>query len=1392
MFLKKKKSLLALFFAFVAAVALCLGVALLAPETQTAHAGRIPDYVAEVTYTQEDGNTTTQKETQFSAAWTTANTVATSAERPATVTMLDDADITETLTVNPDAHIILEMKKHMLRLNGGNGSVIIVEGNLTAVTGTASAEFISHDITNPVTNVTSVSGSLITGGNGSGENKLGGGVYVANNGVFTLGEDGVASDITIAGNTAGYGGGVRVNEGATFIMKKSARIIYNKATYDGGGLCTYNAADIQLNGGKIESNAAIAGGGIYFQGGNKDYTVKNASVRENSVTSNSIDYSGNGGGIYLDGSSVLLSADGMYSTYIINNVASKSGGGVFVDANSKLKISGEVGIFYNNQNEQNNNVYLDGDAKIELSGNLGMYLIYVNNIGAVITGCTSEKLGSYKPSDIFKPDDEANGCVWISDEASGEVTIGHAGGKATCAAKAVCEHCEAEYGEKDPNNHNYVNGRCIDCNAIQRIYWGVANSTLTISGSEADVAEAANSGSFAFDFKFEDSYQVPWRKDDVHVTITDVLIGDGVAPLYLKRWFEGFTALKNIDLSKLDTSNVVEMINMFSNCTSLTSLDLSGFDFSNVVRMDNLFDRCNSLTSITFPETVNAEKVTYMSNMFYQCKALTNLDLSAFKTKELITLSGMFQGCESLTTVTFPKTFDTSKVINMETMFFASGVETLDLSTFDTSSLKYTKSMFGSSKLTSVNISSFDKSSLTDMSSMFMYCKDLTTVIFPERFDISGVTTMQYMFMGCEKLTSLKLPAKVIQKEQNATVKTDMSYMFNGCKALTSLDLSAFDTSNATTMRSMFSNCEKLTSLNLSSLNTSKVTDMYYMFNGCKALPSLDVSSFNTVNVTTMSCMFSGCSALKSLDLSSFDTTNVTNMSSMFYDCQNLTSVNVSSFNTEKVTNMAFMFNVCKALPSLDLSSFDISGVTDATNIFSSCDGLNELKTPKTMSTKTLSLPDGTTDWWNGTALIKASVTSADAGKTLKRHPAHTGGTATCQTKAVCEICGMEYGELGAHDFENGEYVKSNTEHWKKCKNCTAQDTDHKESHSGGTATCITVAHCEKCGFNYGGLGDHSLTHNEAHNATCTEDGNIEYWQCGDCENYFSDAAGNNEIELSDTVINKSGHDIVNHEAKAATCTEKGWNAYDTCSRCNHSTYSETAALGHDYSAGFIVDKQPTASEKGSKSKHCSRCGEKNEITEIDKLRTQLVKPDGNGGENQVVIALPKGFAPDIELVVTEIAQDNYGEYDPIAQNANGKISFIYDVTLKSGGVSVQPDGTLTVKLLIPSELRGREFKLLHLHGGSATDKDYTVDGNYAVVTTDKLSEFIFVGEKDEEGLPAGAVAGITVAAIIVALIAAYIACYFVLYRKGVLLKGKVWDVIYTPMNLIFIKNAKE
>ena len=132
-------------------------------------------------------------------------------------------------------------------------------------------------------------------------------------------------------------------------------------------------------------------------------------------------------------------------------------------------------------------------------------------------------------------------------------------------------------------------------------------------------------------------------------------------------YFGGFSKMTSIDLSALDTSEVTNMIEMFTLCSSLTSLDLSKFDTSQVTDMGTMFGGCSSLTSLDL-SNFDTSEVTNMGDMFRECSSLTSLDVSKFNTSQVTNMSHMFGGCSGLTSLDV-SSFDTSKVTNMDFMF---------------------------------------------------------------------------------------------------------------------------------------------------------------------------------------------------------------------------------------------------------------------------------------------------------------------------------------------------------------------------------------------------------------------------------------------------------------------------------------------------------------------------------------------------------------------------------------------------------------------------------------------------------------------------------------------------------------------------------------------------
>ncbi|EAF9641423.1 BspA family leucine-rich repeat surface protein [Listeria monocytogenes] len=163
----------------------------------------------------------------------------------------------------------------------------------------------------------------------------------------------------------------------------------------------------------------------------------------------------------------------------------------------------------------------------------------------------------------------------------------------------------------------------------------------------------------------------------------------------------------NLDVSKLDTSEVTDMSNMFRE-SAATSLDLSGFDTSKVMRT---------------------------AMMFYR-SAATSLDLSNWNTSNLVYMHGMFR--DSAATSLNVSGFDTSNVVSMQAVFLGASTTSLDLSGWDTSNVTEMSHMFQNSSVTSLDVSNFDTSNVTDMLSMFAGASQLQNLALGGKFRFLG------------------------------------------------------------------------------------------------------------------------------------------------------------------------------------------------------------------------------------------------------------------------------------------------------------------------------------------------------------------------------------------------------------------------------------------------------------------------------------------------------------------------------------------------------------------------------------------------------------------------------------------------------------------------------
>ncbi len=145
----------------------------------------------------------------------------------------------------------------------------------------------------------------------------------------------------------------------------------------------------------------------------------------------------------------------------------------------------------------------------------------------------------------------------------------------------------------------------------------------------------------------------------------------------------------------------------------------------------------------------------------------------------------------------------------------------------------------------------------------------------------------------------------------------------------------------------------------------------------------------------------------------------------------------------------------------------------------------------------------------------------------------------------------------------------------------------------------------------------------------------------------------------------------------------------------------------------------------------------------IAQMECDLVNENG---KPIVIVTSEKGFAPDVEIVVSE---SSVGEpSDSIKENE--KVSKVFDIMLKVNGNEIQPNENITIKLLIPTELKNKEFRLIHNHEGVFTDVEYTIDGDYAVFTVSELSDFLFVYDNTANlGWLIGLLAGVAALAVV-------------------------------------------
>ena len=231
----------------------------------------------------------------------------------------------------------------------------------------------------------------------------------------------------------------------------------------------------------------------------------------------------------------------------------------------------------------------------------------------------------------------------------------------------------------------------------------------------------------------------------------------------MSNMFSGVIADSILGLENFDTSNVTNMSSMFGYIdepiggtvpTKIGNFDLSiwNFDTSKVTDMSFMFASLDLNGKNLDLSKLNTSNVTNMEGMFFDV-TVNQLDLSNWNTSKVTNMSHMFS-CIKANSIVGLNKFDTSKVTDMSGMFGtdetflysskSTEIETLDIGNWDTSNVTNMSSMFTNSKFKSLILTNFRATKLTNANEMF---KGLNVEkLYIDNLDLTNVNDKYYAF----------------------------------------------------------------------------------------------------------------------------------------------------------------------------------------------------------------------------------------------------------------------------------------------------------------------------------------------------------------------------------------------------------------------------------------------------------------------------------------------------------------------------------------------------------------------------------------------------------------------------------------------------------------------
>ena len=294
-------------------------------------------------------------------------------------------------------------------------------------------------------------------------------------------------------------------------------------------------------------------------------------------------------------------------------------------------------------------------------------------------------------------------------------------------------------------------------------------------------------------------------------------------------------------------------------------------------------------------------------------------------------------------------------------------------------------------------------------------------------------------------------------------------------------------------------------------------------------------------------------------------------------------------------------------------------------------------------------------------------------GTTIEKKPHTAGTTATCISKAVCSVCGENFGEVDATN-----HVHTTV---KNRKEATCTQTGY-----AGDTCCTDCDKLLSTGKELAALG-HDYKATVTKQPTTTEEGIMTY-TCTRCNSSYTESIAKLPEE-------KHNHSYTGSITKEATCTEAGVRTY-TCS-CGDSYTENIPATGHSYVSK--VTKAATTTEEGIMTYTCSKCGH-SYTQPIAKIKSDDSSKD-NGSQNQKPQSgTDNGNQNQKPQPDTGNGKDNGTSIKPYIKDDSGKEG--WDVIkpqleeAKSGDtVTVVMNGTTVVPKDVIDSIKGKDTTLV-------------------------------------------------------------------------------------------------